>query len=260
MKKTVRIEIAGDVAIILMDDAPTLNAVTPDTLHQLAEAFDEAARTCRAALLTTSGQHFSSGANLSEEFPRDENGAIDLGPSLQDHVNPLILKLADMPIPWVSAVRGAAAGVGCSLALAADIVLASDTAYFLQAFSRVGLVPDGGAAWFLTRAIGRARAAEMALLGERIAAAKALEWGLVNRVHPDAELDAAARDLTQRLAAGPTTSLGSTRRLLRLACEAPLAQTLEAEAMAQRQAGRTSDFIEGVEAFHHKRAPRFTGA
>jgi 2-(1,2-epoxy-1,2-dihydrophenyl)acetyl-CoA isomerase len=160
----------------------------------------------------------------------------------------------------VSAVRGPAAGIGCSLALAADLCVASDTAYFLQAFVNIGLVPDGGASWLLPRLIGRARAAEMMLLGERVLAAKALEWGMIHRLVADVDLDAAAFALAERLAAGPTVALGAIRRGLHAALESDLATALAREADDQRAMRGTADAVEGGTAFLQKRAPAFKGA
>lgn len=248
------------VGVIRLNDPATLNAITAEMLEQLQKALDRASGSCRAIVLTSVGRAFSSGANLAGGQPvEDADGQRDIGLFLEDHVNPLIAKLIDLPIPWVSAVRGPAAGVGCSLAIAADLVVASETAFFLQAFSRVGLVPDGGASWLLTRAIGRPRAMELMLLGEPLEAARALEWGLVNRVVPDSELDDAAVAIAATLARGPTKTLGLIRQLARQAADGDLLSLLAAERNAQRMAGLTNDAIEGITAFIDKRTPSFTG-
>ncbi len=260
MADKVLVEQAADVGIIRLNDPTTLNAISSNVIEELERAFDECCRTSRAIILTTNGANFSSGGNLAGgALPASEDGQIDVGLVLETHVNPLMTKLAALPIPWISAVRGAAAGVGCSLALAADMVVASESAYFLQAFARVGLVPDGGASWLLARAIGRARASEMMLLGEKVGAAQALEWGMINRVVPDDDLEARALELATRLAAGPTKVLGMIRKLAWVGAEASFAETLAAERIGQRDAGRTLDFQEGLEAFMSKRASRFTG-
>ena len=170
-----------------------------------------------------------------------------------------MLAIADLSVPVVSAVRGPAAGIGCSLALAADFCVASETAYFLQAFVNIGLVPDGGASWMLPRLIGRARAAEMMLLGERVPAAKALDWGMIHRVVADEALDAEALALATRLAAGPTVALGLMRRALGRAMESDYAAALAAEADAQRTARGSADSTEGGMAFLQKRKPAFQG-
>ncbi len=155
-------------------------------------------------------------------------------------------------------MNGAAAGVGCSLALLGDLIVAAESAYFLQAFRRIGLVPDGGSTYLLPRMIGKARAMEMALLGDRIPAAQALEWGLVNRVVPDAELMSSAMALAQALATGPA-SLGLSRQILWASMDSDWAAQLHRERLAQRTAGKTEDFVEGVGAFLAKRPAQFTG-
>src|SRR4051812_31532673 len=165
-----------------------------------------------------------------------------------------------MPKPVVSAVNGPAVGIGCSFALAADLIVAAESAYFLLAFVNIGLVPDGGSTAFLPARIGYARAAEMAMLGERVPAAQALDWGLINRVVPDEQLEAEARELVEKLANGPTRSYAGSKRLLNRRMYADLAGQLEAEADAQREQGRSQDFVEGVLAFAEKREPDFTGS
>jgi 2-(1,2-epoxy-1,2-dihydrophenyl)acetyl-CoA isomerase len=165
-----------------------------------------------------------------------------------------------MPKPVVAAVNGPAVGIGCSLALAADLIVAAESAYFLLAFVNIGLIPDGGSTAFLPARVGYARAAEMAMLGERVPAEQALEWGLINRVVPDGDLEGAAGALLELLANGPTTSYAGAKRLLNRRMYADLAGQLEAEADAQREQGNTQDFIEGVLAFVEKRPPNFTGS
>ena len=251
----------GDVGIIRLNDPDTLNAITGDMLEELDEAFDRSATSCRAVLLTSVGRAFSSGANLMGQKPSvDESGQIDAGALLETHVNPMVQKLRKMPIPWISAVRGPVAGVACSLALAADMIVASETAYFLQAFSRIGLVPDGGASWLLTRALGRPRAMELMLLGEKLPAEKALEWGLINRVVADEKLDDAALKLAHALAKGPSKTYGLIRDLSWTAADQNLETALAAERAAQCDAGRTKDAMEGIMSFAQKRTPEFKGA
>jgi 2-(1,2-epoxy-1,2-dihydrophenyl)acetyl-CoA isomerase len=165
-----------------------------------------------------------------------------------------------MPKPVVAAVNGPAVGIGCSLALAADLIVAAESAYFLLAFVNIGLVPDGGSTAFLPARIGYARAAEMAMLGERVPAAQALEWGLINRVVPDDRLEAEADALLEKLANGPTRSYAGAKRLLNRRVYADLAGQLDAEAEAQRDQGHSKDFVEGVIAFAEKRPPNFTGS
>ncbi|MBV9508866.1 MAG: enoyl-CoA hydratase/isomerase family protein, partial [Caulobacteraceae bacterium] len=165
---------------------------------------------------------------------------------------------AALPVPLVTAVNGAAAGVGCALALLGDIILAGESAFFLQAFRRIGLAPDGGASYLLARMLGKARAMEMALLGERLPAATALEWGMINRCVPDAELMPAAMAVAQTLADGPA-SLGLIRKVMWRALDTGLSEQLDHELEARNLAGLTEDFAEGVEAFRAKRPPAFKG-
>ena len=259
--KTIELEREGDVAVIRLNDPATLNAVTLATIEEIGAALDEITGSARAMVLTGAGRAFCSGANLSGGMgggPSD--GLPDAGRSLETHINPLMLRLRDLPFPWVSAVKGSAAGVGCSLALAADLVVAGESAFFLQAFARIGLVPDGGSSWLLAKGVGRARTMEMMLLGERIPAAKALEWGMVNRLVPDEQVMPTALDLAKALAAGPTQSLAMIRRMAWSAADASFEDAIATERKNQRDAGRTADHREGVAAFLAKRPARFTGA
>ena len=226
-----------------------------------AEGRGRGTRPARAIVLTGEGRGFCSGANLQRGpggGARDADGKPDAGAALETTYNPLVTYIRDMPMPLVTAVNGAAAGVGCSLALLGDLIVAAESAYFLQAFRRIGLVPDGGSTWLLPRMIGKARAMEMTLLGERVPAAQALEWGLVNRVVPDAELMPTALGLAKALADGPA-SLGLTRRLMWASMEDDWSAQLHRERLAQRAAGKTDDFAEGVAAFLQKRPAKFAG-
>lgn len=259
--KKIQLERYGDVAIIRLNDPEVLNAVDNTMVDELHHAVNEASRTARALLLTSVGRAFCAGANLSGGLDADaEDGLPDLGSVLETTINPLMVKLSKLPIPFITAVRGAAAGVGCSFALSADLIVASESAYFLQAFARIGLVPDGGSSWLLSRAIGRVRAMEMMLLGERLPAAQALEWGLINRVTSDEDLEKTALELATKLAAGPTRSIGMIREVAWSAADQDWQQALATERRLQREAGRTGDHQEGVAAFMEKRQARFTGA
>jgi len=259
---TIDIERSGNVAILWLNDPPTLNAVDLTMAEALDRALDETVDSARCLILAGRGRGFCSGAKLtgSGMVSAASEAEFDVGSTLESHFNPLLTRLRNLPIPWITAVRGAAAGVGCSLALAGDLIVASETAYFLQAFSRIGLVPDGGSSFLLTRSIGRVRAMEMMLLGDRIPSALALQWGLINRVVPDGQLEQAALELAGRLAGGPTRTLGMIRKVVWNGAEANWAESLATERRLQRDAGRTSDFREGRLAFLEKRTAHFTGS
>ena len=214
----------------------------------------------RAVLLTGNGRAFSSGADLKDERNLTPDGHPDVYSVLTEHYHPIITGRREMPKPVVAAVNGAAAGIGLSLALACDLVLAAESAYFLLAFVNIGLVPDGGSSLLVPSRVGFARAAEMALLGDRVGAARALDWGLINQVWPDAELAGRAEALCARFAAGPTGSYAGTKRQLNRWLYEQMAGQLEFEAQIQQERAGSADFAEGVAAFAEKREPRFTGS
>ncbi len=257
----VKFALNDGLAVVTMNDPATLNAVTVEMTAELGDALSRAASDARAVLLTGEGRAFCSGANLASGAPPlDAEGLPDLGARLENTFNPFVTMLRDLPIPLVTAVNGAAAGIGCSFALMGDLIVAGESAYFLEAFRRIGLVPDGSATYHLPRMIGRARAMEMMLLGDKLPAAKALEWGLINRCVPDAELMPTAMALALDLARGPTKTLGLIRRLGWASFDNVWAEQLHAEREAQRVAGRSEDFREGVQAFFEKRPTNFKGA
>jgi 2-(1,2-epoxy-1,2-dihydrophenyl)acetyl-CoA isomerase len=213
----------------------------------------------RAILISGAGRGFSSGADLKAARRTLPDGTADLSGRLREVFNPVIVAIRDVPKPVVASVHGAAAGLGCSLALACDLVVAAESAYFLLAFVNIGLNPDGGALRFLAERVGLVRAAELAMLGERLPAPKALEWGLVNSVHPDDELPKAAAELARRLAAGPTVAIANIKRTLRETTQARLVDQLWIEAGRQQDHAGTFDFTEGVMAFLEKRPAKFEG-
>jgi 2-(1,2-epoxy-1,2-dihydrophenyl)acetyl-CoA isomerase len=227
-------------------------------VEELLDAFGQMSRSRRAIVLTGVGRAFCSGANLGS-VTIAPGESYDAGGPLESHFNPLMLMIRDLPVPLITAVNGVAAGVGSAIALAGDLIVAAEEAYFLQAFRRIGVIPDGGTAYLLTRAVGRVRAMELMLLGEKLPAQKALDWGLVNRVVPKAQIENVALELAKDLASGPSRTLAEIRRNCWHALDADFAQQLARERIAQRAVGHTADHREGIAAFLAKRPPVFTG-
>jgi 2-(1,2-epoxy-1,2-dihydrophenyl)acetyl-CoA isomerase len=253
-------EQAGPVGRLTLNRPETLNAWTPEFGTELRSVIEGEAReeSVRAVLITGAGRGFSSGADLKAGFEPAEDGRPDIRKELAIY-HPAIAGLRNLPKPVVAAVNGPAVGIGCSLALACDLVLAAESAFFSLAFVNIGLMPDGGSTAFVPPAVGKARAFELAYLGERIPAGQALDWGLVNRVHPDNRLQDEAAALVDRLAAGPTRAYAAAKQALNRSLYGDLNAQLELEGELQHALGRTGDFIEGVTAFVEKRPPRFSG-
>ena len=254
--ETILVEVADGVATITLNRPDTLNALNVAMRRDLLAAFKAAGRdeTVRAVVLTGAGRGFCSGADL-------RGGATERAYRrvLTDEYNPLIVAIRELPKPVIAAVNGVAAGAGVSIALASDLVYASDEARFIQAFIRIGLVADSGSTRTLVRTLGRHRAAQLIFSGEPLGATEAMAAGLVNEVVPADQLSATARTAASKLAAAPTRAIGLAKRAINHAEDALLGESLAMEASLQELAGRTEDHAEGAAAFGEKREPRFVG-
>ncbi|MES2282097.1 MAG: enoyl-CoA hydratase-related protein [Pseudomonadota bacterium] len=252
----------GAVALLTLNRPQALNSFTRQMHRDLAAALDraEADKTIRALVITGAGRGFCAGADLSEfDLAPGPNlvERADPGPVIEQAFNPTARRLTSLRMPTIAAVNGVAAGAGSSLALTCDIAFAAPNASFVQAFSKIGLVPDAGGSWLLVQKLGLARATMLAMTGDKLSAAQAKEWGMIWEVADDAV--AAALAMAQRLAVMPTQALVATRHLLREGTARTLHQQLDAERNLQTEMGRTHDYIEGVTAFLEKRPASFTG-
>ncbi|ANU07038.1 enoyl-CoA hydratase-related protein [Paraurantiacibacter namhicola] len=258
MSDPVTYSLADNVATITLNRPDRLNALSPSLFEAWHAALDKAeAEGARAVVLTGEGRAFCAGADLQP----DEASKLDpdLGVTIDKYYNPMIRRLAALDIPIVTAVNGPAVGAGMGFALAGDIVVAAQSAYFLLAFVNIGLVPDAGATWLIAKSVGRAKTMELALLGDRVPAGDALAMGLVNRVAPDDQVLPVATEIARKLAAGPSVAIGMIRKQVDAAMDSDLDTVLEAEKSNQSKAGRTKDFREAVTAFVQKREPQFKG-
>ena len=261
-EKTILWEVTDGVGRVTLNRPDTLNAWIPELGAELKAIFEGPATAddVRSVLITGAGRGFSSGADLKAGFdPDPDDGGPNIRKELHEVYHPAIVAIRTLPKPVVTAVNGPAVGIGCSLALAGDLVLAAESAYLLLAFVNIGLMPDGGSTLFVPAAVGKARAFQMTLLGERVPAPQALEWGLVNAVHPDDSLMAEAEALATRLAAGPTRAYAAAKQALNRMIYPDIEGQLHLEGELQHQLARTSDFLEGVGAFVEKRQAAFTG-
>jgi 2-(1,2-epoxy-1,2-dihydrophenyl)acetyl-CoA isomerase len=259
--KHVTLDFDGPVAVVTLDHQEVMNAVSIDMLGGLAEALDEVddrRGEVRCLVMTGAGRAFCTGANLQGRN-NQKPGKSNAGAALETAFHPFLRRLRKLHCPIVTSVNGPAAGAGMSFALMGDMILCARSSYFLQAFRRIGLVPDCGSTWLLPRLIGKARSLELSLMGERLPAEKALEWGLVNRVHDDAALMAETMKLAHELANGPTVALSLIRKLYWESPENSFEQQLNLEFESQRIAGSADDFKEGVTAFLEKRPANFLG-
>ena len=259
----ISLETTSDIAVMTLNDPDVLNAFGHKLREDMAIALDRVeSRPARCLVITGAGRGFCSGANLNDPDrpPRDRAAEAkgEVKSDLESWYNPMFMRLRALSIPVVTAINGIAAGAGMSLALSGDIRIAARSASFLQAFARIGLVPDCGSSWLLPRLIGMARAMELSLLAERLSAETALAWGLINRLEDDAALMPKTMELAGRLASGPK-SLGMIRRMYWEAMDNSYSTQLAIEAQLQTHAGMTRDYQEGVAAFRDKRPARFTG-
>lgn len=258
----VSVEAVDRVAIIRLSDPKTLNAISPRMIGGIAQALDHIdtqGKHVRALVMTGSGRGFCSGANLTTTGPDDMLKQDDFGRILREIYYPVLRRLRGLNIPMIVAVNGPAVGFGFSLALTGDILLAARGAFFQLSFSRIGLIPDGAAAWLLPRIVGFNRAKELIVLAERLSAEKALDWGLVSQVHDDDKLMTAAMTLASDLTERPPATLALLRRAYWEGLDNAFEDQLEFEAQLQSAAGKTGDFREGVMAFREKRQPNFKG-
>jgi 2-(1,2-epoxy-1,2-dihydrophenyl)acetyl-CoA isomerase len=260
--KHVTLDFDGPVAILKLDHPEVMNAVSMDMLGGLGEALDtidDRRSEVRCLVMTGAGRAFCAGANLQGRDNQKPGSRSNAGVTLETGYHPFLRRLRNLHCPIVTSVNGAAAGAGMSFALMGDMILCARSAYFLQAFRRIGLVPDCGSTWLLPRLVGRARSVELSLMGERLPADKALEWGLVNRVYDDAALMDETMKLAHELADGPTIALSLIRRLYWESSDNSFEDQLDLEQQMQRRAGAAEDFREGVTAFLEKRPAKFKG-
>ena len=254
-------ENAGGIARITLNRPDRLNSFTTAMHAELRDALAKVREdaSVRVLLLTGSGRGFCAGQDLSDRAVKADAATVDLGESIEKNYRPLVLGLRALPIPVVCAVNGVAAGAGANIALACDIVVAAKSASFIQAFCKIGLVPDSGGTFFLPRAIGTARAMGLALLGDKLPAVEAAAWGLIWKCVEDAELPATVDALLAHFANAPTRGLAGTKQAIYAAADNTLAAQLDLERDLQREMGRSADYREGVAAFLGKRPPQFTG-
>jgi 2-(1,2-epoxy-1,2-dihydrophenyl)acetyl-CoA isomerase len=251
---------AGGIARLTLNRPDRLNSFNSAMHEEVRAALTQlTAGGARVLVLTGAGRGFCAGQDLGDRAVSPGARGADLGESIERNYKPLVLALQNLPMPVIAAVNGVAAGAGASIALACDIVIAARSASFVQAFSRLGLVPDSGATWFLPRLVGNARAIGLAMLGEKLPAQQAADWGLIWRCVDDAEFAAAVDKLAAELAIAPTLGLVRTRQAIRGSWQHSLEGQLDLERDFQRELGWSSDYAEGVAAFSEKRAPRFIG-
>lgn len=257
---TIRVTRHGGVEHIEQNRPESLNSWNVTFGHEMAAAIQVAEKDpeVRAVLVTGAGRAFSAGADLAS-ITLNDAGVPELAATLRDNFNPMLLSIRQSSKPYVAGVHGACAGIGAALALSCDLMVMGKSSYLLMAFVNVGLMPDGGLLPYLAERVGLARTAELCMLGDRLPAAKALDWGLANAVHPDGEVQDAAMALAQRLASLPTVAIANIKRTLTETAQGGLEAYMKLEAERQQEHAVTHDFVEGVKAFQEKRAPTFLG-
>jgi len=254
--QTIRLDITDDLAVVTLNRPDKMNALNTQMRAEIAFAMREAAGQARAIVLTGEGRAFCTGQDLGDA---GGSGVPDMERTLRDEYAPMLEAIYACPVPTIAAVNGPAAGAGANLALATDVVIASESAYFLQAFTRIGLMPDAGGTWFMPRQMGLAKALGAALFADRMSARQADDWGMIWEAVADAEFDAHWRARAAQLAAGPTEAYRAVKKALRASFDNTLAEQLTSEAHLQGKCGQTRDFREGVVAFTEKRSPKFEG-
>lgn len=258
--ETLLFSVERGIARLTLNRPGKLNSFNT-TMHEevraaLARVVPEGAR---VLVLTGAGRAFCAGQDLADRAVAPDAGPVDLGDSIEEHYKPLVLALRNLPLPVIAAVNGVAAGAGANIALACDLVIAARSASFIQSFCKLGLVPDCGGTWSLPRLVGQARAMGLALLGDKLGAQEAAQWGLIWRCVEDAAFPQAIEELATQLAAAPTRGLARTKQALYESWGRPLVAQLDIERDFQSELGGTADYAEGVAAFAGKRAPAFTG-
>lgn len=254
--QTLTFDLTHGLAVITLNRADKMNALTSQMRAEIEHAFTQAGKLARCVVVTGAGRAFCSGQDLG-----DSNGgaAMDLERTLRDEYAPMLRAISNCPVPTIAAVNGAAAGAGANLALAADIVIATESAYFLQAFTRIGLIPDAGGTYTLPRQMGMAKAMGAALFADKISARQADSWGMIWEAVPDAEFDGHWRAKAAQLASGPTMAYASTKKAIRESWDNSFEDQLALEAREQGKCGQSRDFKEGVIAFLQKRIAKFEG-